>query len=521
MPQLGLGLRASISGSSVYDGDAAAYFTSAGITSSTAKAQINSFVKGIKELGLYSNMAAWPLRQDQNNNSTSTAKSLGGLGSYDFVFTGSPTVGTDGLTTNGTTQYGNATIGSANLRTYSIVYIQKVISVGGNWFSYGGGRNAGSGNFSINVSSTGGRGLGVTQPNLNIANDATSNGTGFYEVAFSGGATAFSAWTIGGNNSAISGNWGSTSGTPNILNLGVTYNDADSTYGPLNAQFSCAIAFNISLTKAQHNSVYNLYKSTLGVGLGLTDLDAEAQTFFTTAGVTDATAKQQISDFVVGVKGLGLYNSMVCWPLRSAQNAGSGTTAYSLGGAGIYNGTLTNGPTWGADGVIFDGSNDYISGSSSISTNNTGTIFYCGIHATMTGSQKGVNINKIELGKAESVSFGIEATQLVSPFPTVGRASAISGFGSDVRYTATGVYIPSSTTMIRFYNGASKETNGGAVYGAFATEGIFIGTRINSNSHFNGTISIAAYFNSALSDANVLAVHNLYKTTLGSGLGLP
>jgi hypothetical protein len=256
-------------------------------------------------------------------------------------------------------------------------------------------------------------------------------------------------------------------------------------------------------------------------GLVISGFDADAAAYFERAGVTDATAKAQINAFVKGVKDLGLYNNMVSWPLRSAQNAGTGLTAYSLGGAGIFNGTLTNGPTWGADGVIFDGSNDYISGSTSISTNNTGTIFYCGIHATMTGSQKGVNINKIELGKAESVSFGIEATQLVPPFSTVARSTLISGFGSGVRYTATGVFIPSSTIMSRFYNGASKENNITAVYGTFQTDGIFIGTRDNGNSHFNGTISVAVYFNSALSDANVLAVHNLYKVTLGTGLGLP
>jgi hypothetical protein len=249
--------------------------------------------------------------------------------------------------------------------------------------------------------------------------------------------------------------------------------------------------------------------------------DADAVAYFERAGVTDATAKSQISAFVIGIKDLGLYNNMVSWPLRSAQNAGTGLTAYSLGGAGIFNGTLTNGPTWGADGVIFDGVNDYISASTSISTNNTGTNFYCGIHATMTGDQKALNVNKIEIGKSESASFGIEATQLNPPFPTSGRATQISGFGSGVRYTATGVYIPSSTIMSRFYNGASKETNGAAVYGTFESQGTFIGTRLDGNSHFNGTISIAAYFNSALSDANVLAVHNLYKTTLGTGLGLP
>jgi hypothetical protein len=188
---------------------------------------------------------------------------------------------------------------------------------------------------------------------------------------------------------------------------------------------------------------------------------------------------------------------------------------------GTFNGTLTNGPTWGADGITFDGVNDYILGSSSISTNNTGTIFYCGIHTTMTGSQKAVNVNRIEIGRAETASFGIEATQLVTPFPTVGRVTIISGFGSGVRYTATGVYTPSSSTMARFYNGASKESSV-AVYGTFSADAIYIGARNGSvNSPFNGTISVAVYFNSALSDSNVSSLNSLYKTTLGTGLGLP
>jgi len=257
-----------LSAGPAYDADASAYFTSAGITNIEQKKSINSFVLGIKGLGLFSNMAAWPLRQDQNNN-TSTAKSLGGLGSYDLVFSASPTIGTDGLTTNGSTQFGNATIGSANLRTYSIVYIQKVITAGGNFISYGGARGAGDGNFSIHVSSTGGRGLGVTQPNQNIANSATSNGTGFYEVAFSGGASTFSAWTIGGNNSAISGSWVNTTGTPNILNVGVSYTNVEATFGPINAQFACAMVFSNSLTKAEHDSVNTVYKTTIGTGLSL------------------------------------------------------------------------------------------------------------------------------------------------------------------------------------------------------------------------------------------------------------
>jgi hypothetical protein len=103
----------------------------------------------------------------------------------------------------------------------------------------------------------------------------------------------------------------------------------------------------------------------LGLGLGAqikgsNSFDPDALRYFATAGVTDATGRSQINTFVRGIKSLGLYNNMVAWPLRSTQNAGTGVTAYSLGGFGVYNGTLTNGPTWGTSGITFDGANDYI-----------------------------------------------------------------------------------------------------------------------------------------------------------------
>jgi hypothetical protein len=66
-----------------------------------------------------------------------------------------------------------------------------------------------------------------------------------------------------------------------------------------------------------------------------------------------ADPRQLIIDFAQGIDRLGLWNSMVCWPLRASQNAGSGTTAFSLGGLGQFNGTLVNAPTWGSDGMLF------------------------------------------------------------------------------------------------------------------------------------------------------------------------
>jgi hypothetical protein len=100
-----------------------------------------------------------------------------------------------------------------------------------------------------------------------------------------------------------------------------------------------------------------LLAPTLTLNAPARGFDADATAFAAASGATDVAA---LSTFVKGVKELGLWDDMVCWPLRSSQNAGTGTTAYSLGGLGTFDGTLVNGPTWDGDGVTFDGTDDVI-----------------------------------------------------------------------------------------------------------------------------------------------------------------
>jgi hypothetical protein len=61
---------------------------------------------------------------------------------------------------------------------------------------------------------------------------------------------------------------------------------------------------------------------------------------------------KQINKFVIGAKKLGIWNTMVCWPMRSIHNAGTGSVIYSLGGFGVYNGTLSNVALWSDKGII-------------------------------------------------------------------------------------------------------------------------------------------------------------------------
>jgi hypothetical protein len=66
---------------------------------------------------------------------------------------------------------------------------------------------------------------------------------------------------------------------------------------------------------------------------------------------TTQNSRQLINNFVKGIKSLGLWNSMVCWPLRSSQNASTTQTAFSLGGGGTFNAALIGNPAWTSTGI--------------------------------------------------------------------------------------------------------------------------------------------------------------------------
>lgn len=93
----------------------------------------------------------------------------------------------------------------------------------------------------------------------------------------------------------------------------------------------------------------------VGIGIGTTfrvsgnSIDPDADDYVRRSGATD---RQNISNFIKGLKGAGLWGSLVDgWMLTSSLNAGTGSTAYGL--KGVSNGTLTNGPMWASDGITF------------------------------------------------------------------------------------------------------------------------------------------------------------------------
>jgi hypothetical protein len=87
------------------DADAAAYITRAGVTDRLAQNQIDQFVRGIKNLGLWDYMVAWPMAQKLNAGSGSTVYSIGGYKTADGTMNGSATWTPNGITFTGSNDY--------------------------------------------------------------------------------------------------------------------------------------------------------------------------------------------------------------------------------------------------------------------------------------------------------------------------------------------------------------------------------------------------------------------------------
>jgi hypothetical protein len=233
--------------------------------------------------------------------------------------------------------------------------------------------------------------------------------------------------------------------------------------------------------------------------------------------------RAQVGAFVQNSVTISLWSNMVCWPLRSSQNAGTGTTAYSLGGLGVYDGTLVNGPTWGADGITTDQTtlintgvdlgisgtaartvlictsfasqvNGRVSAGWGGSTNSAAWLL--GTNASNGNRQVNFWTSPIRQFTASAISNGVFSFWGASG--SGGDASGVSGFADGIALTGSGT-------------------------GEFSTVGNFsIGRNVTgSASGQSQTVAFALVANFAMSSIQMMQINNLYKSTLGQGLGLP
>jgi Concanavalin A-like lectin/glucanases superfamily len=218
--------------------------------------------------------------------------------------------------------------------------------------------------------------------------------------------------------------------------------------------------------------------------------------------------RQLIIDFAQGIDRLGLWNSMVCWPLRSSQNAASGTTAFSLGGLGQFNGTLVNAPVWGADGVsgFLQNSSRRIETSVGYNFSTQNSIFACA-RKTAAGDLRLV-------GQSNETPLFVGTTE-IRYFNGANAGGTATHPGTNVRSTYSHAF--GSSTVVGMVNGGAPVTS------AYSPNNLAIQFFIGQGglNGWVGDISFFAYFSQQVATSAHSQLHSLYRQTLGLGLGLP
>jgi hypothetical protein len=255
-------------------------------------------------------------------------------------------------------------------------------------------------------------------------------------------------------------------------------------------------------------------------------LDRDAREYISRAGVTDATGRIQLNAFVRGVKNLGVWANLVCWPLRSTQNSGgadpTNTTVYSLGGLGTYNGTRINGPTWGPDGINFvAASNTHVTTGFNMSFNQDKTWIAA---AQSTGPGNGIVPRIIgREGAAES-----ELTINISNSTTGSGLNTWSGSISSTRNVSFaltswheyGVSFDYNNTTARYLlDGTTEDIS--RLSDSSVSVAANIGNGQNNTNNWDGKMAYVIRVSSAVTANVMISLGQLAKQTLGTGLAIP
>lgn len=258
--------------------------------------------------------------------------------------------------------------------------------------------------------------------------------------------------------------------------------------------------------------------------------ELDTQAYLNVCNITAALPRQQIYEFARGVNNLGLWNSMVCWPLRSTQNAGTGTIAYSLGGLGTANATLSNGPTWGSNGAPFTTAQSAFAPLSAL--NQDVTLLFCGAgdgstygtfpHFFGVQSEAGWADNQIVLASEFGIASSVSVNHRNTPTASVFAGNITSGMSASTSF----VFLAGSAKLNELLNvknvGANTTNSRAALASGTATL-----NRMQLNGRYTPsglgvgmTCAFCAVVTPNISGSEA-DIYTIYKTTLGQGLLLP
>lgn len=241
---------------------------------------------------------------------------------------------------------------------------------------------------------------------------------------------------------------------------------------------------------------------------------------------------RQLNQFVISIKKMNLWNKMICWPMKSSQNAGTGTVVYSLGGLPVYNGAFSNSPEWTPYGVdTLDSTNNR-----GVQIDNLPTVLIANRFSIMVVS-KGLNPN-VGNGAFHHNSFAWSNTGGGQNGPNYRPKDFVLGANFAVQKSATVAAVTindnidygnfhtafltsDGSTGFGIIDGFYSATSTSLVAGALtATNPLYFGRRGAASGNPRCLVSFGAVFFDIDLRNNINSINNLYKATLGDGLGL-
>jgi hypothetical protein len=232
-----------------------------------------------------------------------------------------------------------------------------------------------------------------------------------------------------------------------------------------------------------------------------------------------------IDNFVKGLKQLNLWQNSICFLMRGQHNIGTGNTILSLGGEQNVNGTLVNSPTWGQNGITFNHTNSITALLRKQIQTSEISIVSVANSTTQLGTfpyQLSISID----------NFGVNSFNIASPGSS-GTSWIVEGYQGSIGANAAAINNQTSRFAGgRLFSGGTQNYLNGTVTTNATVRNNQIFDRIQICSrwanattlHNGGAIGFTgtqSFVMVTLDYVDFSILQQLYKTTIGKGLGLP
>lgn len=240
--------------------------------------------------------------------------------------------------------------------------------------------------------------------------------------------------------------------------------------------------------------------------------DSDVAAFQKSSGATQVGPILALVDYL---KAESLWDYARFYPMKSAQNAGSGSTVYGLGGLTSNNMTLYNSPTWGSGGLTFDAGSSQRGATADFLSNENVAAFWRG-NAASSGS------NSQFLSHYNTAS---QRAWLIGKDNSDSCRQIRSSDGSTTHIAVGGTVTGEKTFVSTFYNGevmrlydSKNEVTLGTIGGSPLTVTHNSTSTINvmallingsPGDYSSGTVAIAGVIETALTTAQREAITDL------------